>query len=128
MLKSLFNKVADLKVWNFIKKKFQHRCFPVNIAKFLKSLILKNICEQLHLSMVNGHNYTKSRLHYGWLLGMEVKHMCLTLPVPIPDVERKTNLNFLYKLLCRASGGFTKTLKAFIKPFEEPQRSVKITI
>ena len=35
MLESLFNKVAGLKACNFIKKRFQHRCFPVNILKFL---------------------------------------------------------------------------------------------
>ena len=30
---------------NFIKKKFQHRYFPVNIAKYLRATIPKNICE-----------------------------------------------------------------------------------
>ena len=29
------------------KKRFQHRCLPVNIAKFLRTSILKNICERL---------------------------------------------------------------------------------
>ena len=28
---------------NFIKKKLQHRCFPKNIAKFLRTPTLKNI-------------------------------------------------------------------------------------
>ena len=32
-----FNKVASLRL--------QHRCFPVNIAKFLRTTILKNICD-----------------------------------------------------------------------------------
>ena len=27
-------------------KRLQHRCFPVNIAKFLRTLILKKICKQ----------------------------------------------------------------------------------
>ena len=49
MLESLFNKVASLKACNFIKKRFQHRRFPVNIEKFLRTSILKNICEQLLL-------------------------------------------------------------------------------
>ena len=35
MLESLFNKIADLKACNFIKKGLQHRCFSVNIAKSL---------------------------------------------------------------------------------------------
>ena len=37
------------KNFNIIKKRLQHRCFPVNIAKFLRTPILKNICKQLHL-------------------------------------------------------------------------------
>ena len=32
---------------NVIKKRLQHRWFPMNIAKFLRAPILKNICEQL---------------------------------------------------------------------------------
>ena len=32
-----------------IKKRLQHRCFPANIAKFLRTAILKNICERLLL-------------------------------------------------------------------------------
>ena len=28
---------------NFITKRLQHRCFPMNIAKFLRTCILKNI-------------------------------------------------------------------------------------
>ena len=34
---------------NFIKKRFHHRCFPVNIAKFLRISISKNICQRLFL-------------------------------------------------------------------------------
>ena len=35
MLESLFNKVAGLRGWNFIKR-LQHRCFPGKFAKFLR--------------------------------------------------------------------------------------------
>ena len=31
---------------NFIKKKLQHRCFPANANSFLRTPILKNICEE----------------------------------------------------------------------------------
>ena len=34
---------------DFITKKLQHRCFHVSIAKFLRTPILKNICEWLLL-------------------------------------------------------------------------------
>ena len=46
----------------------------------------------------------------------------LNLPVPILDGER--NLSFIFTLLC----GVYEGLKAFIKPFEAPQRSVKINV
>ena len=35
-----FNKVACLKVCNFVKKRLQHRRFPVNIAKCLRTTFL----------------------------------------------------------------------------------------
>ena len=53
MLESLFKKVAGLKACNFIKKRPQHRCFPVNIAKFLILLISENICKRLLFDFFN---------------------------------------------------------------------------
>ena len=35
MLESLFTKAAGLEACNFIKKRVQHKCFPVNIANIL---------------------------------------------------------------------------------------------
>ena len=37
MLESLFKKVAGLKGYNIIKKRLQHRLFPVTFAKFLRA-------------------------------------------------------------------------------------------
>ena len=54
MLESLFKKVAGLKACNFIKKRPQHRCFPVNIAKFLILVIWENICQRLLFDLSNG--------------------------------------------------------------------------
>ena len=34
----------DTKPATLSKKRFQHRCFPVNIAKFLRTPIFKNTC------------------------------------------------------------------------------------
>ena len=48
----------------------------------------------------------------------------LTLPAPCISgscIEIKIKLNFFFTLLCGA-------LKAFLKPFEAPRRSVKIKI
>ena len=38
-----------LQTCNFIKKGLQHRYFPVNITKFLRTPFWKNICERLLL-------------------------------------------------------------------------------
>ena len=40
----------------YLIKFFQHRCFPVNVAKFLRTPILKNICERLLLNVVFSSN------------------------------------------------------------------------
>ena len=39
----------DLHTCNFIKRTLQHRCFSMKSEKFLRALILKNICERLLL-------------------------------------------------------------------------------
>ena len=52
MLEPPLNKLAGFKTCNFLKKRLQHRCFPVNIAKFLRTLILMKICEQLLLQFL----------------------------------------------------------------------------
>ena len=36
-----------------LKRDSSHQCFPVNIAKFLRKLILKNICERLLLLLLH---------------------------------------------------------------------------
>ena len=49
LLESLFDNVAGLKACNFIKKRLQHWYFPIKFPKFLRTSILKNICERLLL-------------------------------------------------------------------------------
>ena len=51
VLESLFNKVGGL--CSFIKKGLQRRCFPANIANFLRTAILKNVCERLLLNLTD---------------------------------------------------------------------------
>ena len=41
-----------LRACNFIKRRLQHRCFLVNIAKFLRTSILKNIYKRLLLPIM----------------------------------------------------------------------------
>ena len=48
--KLLFIKAAATNLLGFRKKETPtHRCFPVKFAKFLRTLILKNICKWLLL-------------------------------------------------------------------------------
>ena len=44
-----FNKVSSHQACNLIKKGLQQKYFLVNIRKLIRTPILKNICEQLHL-------------------------------------------------------------------------------
>ena len=46
VLESPFNRLAGFKSANFLKKGLQHRYLPVNIAKFLRTLILMKIFGQ----------------------------------------------------------------------------------
>ena len=50
------------------------------------------------------------------------------ISVPMPDEEKKSISIFIFVLLCGASKCFMKVFKVFIKPFEAPQRGVKIKI
>ena len=59
MLESLFNKVTGLKACKVIKKRLYHRCFPGNIAKFLSTPTLKNICEPLLLTFSPNQNSSR---------------------------------------------------------------------
>ena len=43
------------------------------------------------------------------------------------DEEKKLTEVFILRLFCGVSKSFMKALKAFIKPFEAPQRSAKMT-
>ena len=57
--------------------------------------------------------------------------MGLTLPAPCISescLKMKIDLKFFFTLLCGASRGFVKAFKAFIKPFEAQQSSVKVKI
>ena len=52
----------------------------------------------------------------------------LTLSVSFPDEEKKLTQIFIFTLLCDASKDFMMDLKALVKPFEAPQKRVKIKI
>ena len=45
-----FDNLEGLRPAKLSKKRLQHRCFPENFATFLRTPILKNICERLFLT------------------------------------------------------------------------------
>ena len=47
MLDSLFHKDADVQACNFIEKRLQHRCFPSNIAEFLRTAYFIDLIRRL---------------------------------------------------------------------------------
>ena len=57
MLESLLNKVARLKFCNFIKTRLQHRCFPVNIAKCLRTSFFTEHLRWQLFSLINAKRY-----------------------------------------------------------------------
>ena len=76
MSESLPKNVAGLKACNFIKKRPTHRCFPVNIEKFVILLNSKNNCERLLFDFFNG-----SLLH--WPKGSRFRlYDCIRLEDP----------------------------------------------
>ena len=69
-LNSRFFFYMIVKACNFIKRRPQHRCFPVNIAKFLRLPILKNIYKRPFFycfdgSLLHGPKVSRSRLYDG---------------------------------------------------------------
>ena len=80
-----------------MKKKLQHSCFPVNIAKFLRTPILKNICERLLLDL----SYLSNTFQRHFLLHFWIRFgiFCLKLFYLAPCIITKLHafLNFPFK-------------------------------
>ena len=55
MCSSLSNTLAGLQACDFIKKRPQYRCFPANIAKFLRTSVLKNTCKRQPILIFSGN-------------------------------------------------------------------------
>ena len=60
MLEFRFNKSAVLRACNFVKKNNDTgRCFSGTFAEFIRTTILKNICERLPLNFIQEETPTK---------------------------------------------------------------------
>ena len=102
--------------WKFSKAKYiyslstQKRSSWVRAAECLQAFLFT---EGLHISL---SLLCKSLI---WKKKQNLNPSC---PVHL----RNLHCIFISTLLCGASTGFIKAFKAFIKPFEAPQRSMKI--
>ena len=69
----------------FIKKNLQHRCFPVNIARFLRASILWNICKRLFECFPTGTNNTVVKLiaYLALYLGLWASKWCIVIGIVI---------------------------------------------
>ena len=79
-----FNKVAGLRPEFLLKKRFWHRCFPVNFAKFLRTPFLQNTSERLLLSVsFLIHATFLCQFFLSYLLGYEwrIKELVSSHPV-----------------------------------------------
>ena len=70
----LFNENTSLEPCNFLKKRFQHRCSSVIIAKYLRTPFLKNICERLFKRYPTWINNITSIIWSGHFLKRKKKH------------------------------------------------------
>ena len=61
MLKSFFDKAAGQGFCNFIEKRLQYSYLHVKFAKFLRTLILSNVCERLFLVLNNFDYFTSEK-------------------------------------------------------------------
>ena len=52
-VKKLFSKILQYSQ----EKRLQHRCFPVNNAKFLRTPVVKNICKSLRFTWFHGGDF-----------------------------------------------------------------------
>ena len=79
---------------NFIKKRLQHRCFAVNIVKFLRKPILKKICERL--LNVNHCNQLKGTIRHCTQL-WDIKLSCYETSGPtVSKISRPDNFLFFF--------------------------------
>ena len=99
------SQVCNLRDCNFIKKRLQPRCFLVNIAKFLRTAILKNISERLPLIFNKNFNQI---LH-------EQKHLTFNNAVTI---------NLTLKILSQPSQTQKPLTISYTKTIEEYWRSL----
>ena len=91
------NENADLQFCNFIQRRLQPKCFPVNIAKFLRTPVLKNICERLFERFPTRINNITSNMKWGrHFLESKRKNTFLKLSLMNKNLPFHDHFFFLY--------------------------------
>ena len=91
-----FNENASLQSCNFIKKRLQHRRFPVNIANSLRTTVLKNICEPLFKRFPAWINNIASNIWSGHFLKKKKKSKIQLDKKNLPFHDALDHFVFLY--------------------------------
>ena len=114
-LESLFNKGAGFQACNLVKERLQCRWFSVNIAKVLRTCILKNICQRLLLNLM-------------WLVGFRFSKK------PFFQTSEKFGYNFLKNditfmyltFICNTAQKMTFSIKDFFSKCDQIRRKMRI--
>ena len=88
VLESLSNNAAGLQACNFIKKRLLHRCFPVKYMEFLRTPILKNICDPMLLQRSILICTAKSIERCLYKLNSDLKWVDIFTPIPMKSKSK----------------------------------------
>ena len=102
-----------LRACSFIKKKSQHRCYSVKFAKFLKTPILKNICERLllYFHFNSHHHFHYHHFHSHCKMHLYRLRILLTIPLYSNMIPGLFQLNFVFCLLAHI---FSSSIPSFL--------------
>ena len=115
MLESLLHKVTGLKSCNFIKKRSQHRCFSMNIAKFLRTPIFwrtsengcfLNVLNLFSIHFVVDFKYGIEYIVYDVFFILMRKQLLQNLN--LQNISNLQNLSYLLKRLHYFHGNNTR--------------------
>ena len=122
MLESTFNNVEGLQACIFIRIRLPQRCFPVNIAKFLRAHILKYICERLlRYSEIYTSNNQIYILAEKLILGFTKYFIiCSALPTLAP-LNYVFLLHFSHFFFCILFSTFFMKVPMFLKEFSRAE-------
>ena len=116
---------------NFIKERLQHRCFPVNNAKFLRTPILKSICERLLLLIVI-FSQENNRIQRCLDMPEPKLHKKLTFVMlvhsPQTAFHRKMIYNFVWIYLGRSSRPEVFCKKSVLRILQNSQENICVSL